>query len=423
MKARQTGARRWMMLLLLCLAFMFTSSAAYKSVQLVSFWSTDLGYSANQVGLANGAAGIGFFVMSLLIPAIMRKTGPKRIMAVGVFGAAILPTCLAFVHEFVLFYIIMVLGGACFGMLYPAGMQILTDWFPLKEFGTANSILMVAPSATGIILTPLANMLCSSIGWRQQYILLGMVTLAVAFSTLLLKNNPRDDKKTTTEELEHITSGQFNVAQNNETKKDTSWKSALNKNIVLVIVFAMLIQFSSIGMTWVWYGAGVLLGVDSVTTSLLYSIATVIVVLYGFIHGSVVLNKLMRGNTRETLMLAGLLMAFVYLLSLLVPMPWQIWILMMFAVISVASAPMISGTLGSYYAMVSAPENVGTIFGIQTGICSIFGTIANSLAGNLINYSAEGLHQMDLLFIVCLGAAIFAVIILMFVKRENVLKQ
>lgn len=221
-----------------------------------------------------------------------------------------------------------------------------------------------------------------------------MVTLAVAFSSLLLKNNPRDDKKTTTEELEHITSGQFNVAQNNETKKGTSWKSALNKNIVLVIVFAMLIQFSSIGMTWVWYGAGVLLGVDSVTTSLLYSIATVIVVLYGFIHGSVVLNKLMRGNTRETLMLAGLLMAFVYLLSLLVPMPWQIWILMMFAVISVASAPMISGTLGSYYAMVSAPENVGTIFGIQTGICSIFGTVANSLAGNLINYSAEETAQL-----------------------------
>lgn len=181
------GGRRWKTLVILCLVFMLTSSAAYKTVQIVSFWSTDLGYGADQVGLTNGAVGIGLFVMSLLTPVIMRKTGPKPIIVVGILGAAILSTCLAFVQEFALFYIIMVLGGACFGMLFPAGLQILTNWFPLKEFGTANSILMIAPSATGIILTPLINTLCNSIGWKQQYVLMGVVTLVLAFSSLLLK--------------------------------------------------------------------------------------------------------------------------------------------------------------------------------------------------------------------------------------------
>lgn len=423
MKTQQMGARRWRTLVILCLVFMFTSSAAYKTVQIVSFWSTDLGYGADQVGLANGAAGIGLFLMSLLTPVIMRKTGPKPIIVVGIFGAAILSTCLAFVQEFALFYIIMVLGGACFGMLFPAGLQILTNWFPLKEFGTANSILMIAPSATGIVLTPLINTLCNSIGWRQQYVLMGVVTLALAFSSLLLKNSPRDDKRTTEEELAHITSDQLKATQNNETKKGASWKVFLNKDIIIVTVFGMLISFSTIGMTWVWYGAGVILGVNSVTTSLMYSCATVLVVLYGFIHGPVILNKLMRGNTRETMMLAAGLIAVVYILSLLVPMPAKVWILMMFAVISVASAPMVSGTVGSYIRIVGGPENVGTIYSIRSAVTSVFTTLMNSFAGKLINYSADGLHQMDGLFIFCLCSAVVAVVIQLFATRANVLKQ
>lgn len=69
----------------------------------------------------------------------------------------------------------------------------------------------------------------------------------------------------------------------------------------------------------------------------------------------------MRGNTRETMMLAAGLIAIVYILSLLVPMPAKVWILMMFSVISVASAPMVSGTVGSYIRMVSGPENVQSV--------------------------------------------------------------
>lgn len=84
----------------------------------------------------------------------------------------------------------------------------------------------------------------------------------------------------------------------------------------------------------------------------------------------------MRGNTRETMMLAAGLIAIVYILSLLVPMPAKVWILMMFSVISVASAPMVSGTVGSYIRMVSGPENVGTIYSIQSAVTSIFTTLS-----------------------------------------------
>lgn len=419
-KMKKNGIQRWIVLAICFLVMMFGASQTYKHVQLVAYWSADLQLDSTQVGMLSASPGIRFFVFAFITPFIMRKIGSANILRIAMFGLAIFPTFISLASSFVLFYMLSVLGGVFYGMVFPATMQLMTNWFPLKETGTANGILMVGGSAMGILLTPLASTLCNMFGWRTQYIIMGCISLIPAILTLIIAENPEKSKRTSYDEITYITSGQVNE-QNNQSDEKKSVVKALSLNTILVLLYTIMMQLAMAGQNWVWYGTGVLLGADSVATSLLYSVSTVVVLVYGFIHGPIIMNKLMRGNVKGVLFLSSVIMIVLYIVTLYVPMPWQVWAFILFVFIAICTGPMMSGTTGSYYALTCGSEYVGSIFGIQTSLCSIVGFLFNSVSGKFINYNAEGIAQLKPIFLVCCGASIVSVVILLFTKKANLL--
>lgn len=415
----KTGNFRWLVLVICFLVTMFGASNAYKVTQLVSYWLPDLNFSTEQVGMINSAASVGGFVMAFLTPAIMKKTGPARLVKLCMILLTVVPTGLAFANNFGIFYIILIISGGAFIMCMPATMQLVTNWFPLKDMGTANGILMVGASAMGIVLTPLTSALCGYVGWRTQYVIMGAVSIIIVIISFWLTDFPNQKKNISNGELSYIQEGQpaRETGSTGQLPKASILK-ALNKNTILIILYSVALQIALTGMSWVWYG-GTLLNADTNVLSLLYSISTIIVVFYGFIHGKIILNKLMHGNTRGTLILSAAVPAVTYAVAMFLPMPWQVWALLIFTAISIATGAMKGGTIGSYLALTVGPENVGSIYSLQNGICSGVGALFGSMAGRLINYNTTGIVQLNPLYTVCMAASVVGIVLLLFAKKAN----
>ncbi|MBA7612249.1 L-lactate transporter [subsurface metagenome] len=81
------------------------------------------------------------------------------------------------VWQIYLFYgVIIAIGFACFQIpIY----STIPRWFTKKR-GTALGITQAGFGLGGMILTPLAQWLISSCGWRQSYLILGLSTLVIA---------------------------------------------------------------------------------------------------------------------------------------------------------------------------------------------------------------------------------------------------
>jgi MFS transporter, ACS family, glucarate transporter len=83
--------------------------------------------------------------------------------------------------------------GAGEAALFPVTLALVANWYPLKERGRATSIwwvgALIGPSLVGLMVTPLIL----SVGWRLQFIAVGLLALVLPLPMLLLLARDRPD--------------------------------------------------------------------------------------------------------------------------------------------------------------------------------------------------------------------------------------
>lgn len=166
------------------------------------------------------------FVFSVFVDPILADTGISRVYlsTLYAFGTAVSAAMVVLVARLadrfgarlMLAVIALALGAACLGMSAATGplalffgfaalralgqgslpvtaTMLTAQWF-VKRRGRAVAVVVLGLAASNALLPPVTQALISSVGWREAYVVLGVMVwvLLIPASVLIVRNRPED---------------------------------------------------------------------------------------------------------------------------------------------------------------------------------------------------------------------------------------
>jgi sugar phosphate permease len=119
--------------------------------------------------------------------------GASRTMFVGLLGSSLFLSLLSLTNSLLYFYVVYAFLSVSHTALssIPYG-YLISRWFRRKR-GTAMGVATAGIGLGGMIISPTAEALIASFGWRNAYLILGAGVLAVMLPLLLLvRENPEE---------------------------------------------------------------------------------------------------------------------------------------------------------------------------------------------------------------------------------------
>lgn len=142
---------------------------------------TDLAITASMVGLAGGIFFIGYLFLQVPGGKIAVHGSGKKFIGFSLLSWAIISTLTGLVTDlYQLLFLRFALGVAEGGML-PVVLTIISNWFPDRERGRANAVMIMFVPIAGILTAPLSGWVISSLDWRWLFIIEGIISLLVLF--------------------------------------------------------------------------------------------------------------------------------------------------------------------------------------------------------------------------------------------------
>ncbi|MGP6138933.1 MFS transporter [Jeotgalibaca sp. A127] len=179
-------------------AVIYLALSAPIAVSLTGLFATaiteDTGVSLSQFTLANTMMqGVGI----LLAPVASRLLSTRHFKKIHlamtiVYGVAI--ASLGFSNHLLVYYLISILMGISYVFvgIIPVAMMV-SNWFEFQR-GKAMSLAMTGLSVGGAIFGPLVSKWISNYGWRNTYLIYGMMLLAIGIpvSLFIYQRLPED---------------------------------------------------------------------------------------------------------------------------------------------------------------------------------------------------------------------------------------
>jgi len=196
MEQKKTGIFYGWWIVVVCtliMATFFTLLLSCISLFVVPI-TEDLGISRSAFGTFSTIMSILGMILSPIAGKVLATKNTRLIMSscllIGVLGY----TCLSFVNNVALLYVLaVVIGfGSAFSTTVPIAI-LLTKWF-VRSRGTAMSITFAGSSIGAMILSPIITKIITDFGWRMafRFLGLGMLVVLVPMAFLILRNDPAD---------------------------------------------------------------------------------------------------------------------------------------------------------------------------------------------------------------------------------------
>lgn len=157
----------------------------------------DMGWSRGDLALAFTFRLVAAGATGVLVGFIIDRFGPRWL---GVFAGLVAAGSLAglfFSHQLWLFYLLFAVSGGV-GLSEGGGGNLLTSvtvakWFVAKR-GRAMAIATVGFPGGTVILIPIAQWLIQTFGWREAWLVLGIVigVVVIPLSVLFMRRSPAD---------------------------------------------------------------------------------------------------------------------------------------------------------------------------------------------------------------------------------------
>jgi len=124
---------------------------------------------------------------------------------------------------------------------WPGAIKAISEWFPAKERGVATAIFNMGSSTGAIVAPPLIVWITMHFGWRNAFVLAGLLGFVWLALWLSFYSLPRRHPLITPGELRHIESGQVTVATEERTAK-LPWLGLLGFRQVWGIVLPRMLS-------------------------------------------------------------------------------------------------------------------------------------------------------------------------------------
>ena len=151
------------------------------------------GWSRSEISLAFALATLGLSLAQPIAGISVDRYGARRVImpAAVLFGLGVMSFYLlsaALWHLYLLYFLLGVVGTGTTPVPFA---KVISQWFDRRR-GLALALTIAGSSVGTVIMPPLAQALISSIGWRQAYVVLGVIVIAVTIPVigLFLRENP-----------------------------------------------------------------------------------------------------------------------------------------------------------------------------------------------------------------------------------------
>lgn len=165
----------------------------------------ELGVSASMVGLAGGIFFVGYLFLQVPGGKLAVHGSGKRFIGWSLLAWAVISILTGFVtNHYQLLFLRFALGVAEGGML-PVVLTMISNWFPDKERGRANAIVIMFVPLAGIITAPLSGWLIAALDWRMLFIIEGLLSAVVMVLWMLtISDRPQEAKWISERERDYL---------------------------------------------------------------------------------------------------------------------------------------------------------------------------------------------------------------------------
>jgi sugar phosphate permease len=134
-----------------------------------------------------------FVVMALVAGGLVDTLGPRWTLALGCATMAVGAALFGLAPVFSMAYAGRLLVGVGGSVILIAWLTLLSQWFPSDSFATASGATQGVGNLGGLMAsTPLA-LAVEALGWRETFVIIGMVTAVLAAAAaLFIRDRPED---------------------------------------------------------------------------------------------------------------------------------------------------------------------------------------------------------------------------------------
>lgn len=160
--------------------------AAYSFGAFFGSLRDEFGATRREVSLVFSLTGFLYFSLGALSGPLADRIGPRRVIAAGgvLLGVGlILASLTQALWQVYLSYSLCV--GLGVGLSYVPAVGAVQRWF-VRRRGFASGLAVAGIGLGNLTVPPIAAALIAAVGWRQTYVVLGVVAMAVTVTAALL---------------------------------------------------------------------------------------------------------------------------------------------------------------------------------------------------------------------------------------------
>jgi MFS family permease len=154
----------------------------------------EFGWSRAEISLAFSLSTLGLTGAVPLIGRLVDRLGARRVIvpSVLIFGLGVLSLSFLSAHLWYFYAIYLLMGVVGSGTTPVPYSKVISHWFDQKR-GLALGLAVAGSPLGAFIMPPLAQALITGVGWRQAYVLLGLLVIGVTIPVvgLFLKEAPQ----------------------------------------------------------------------------------------------------------------------------------------------------------------------------------------------------------------------------------------
>jgi MFS family permease len=393
----------WIMVILSAVIFAVMAGRFYTFGVFLLPLSREFNWSRGSISLATSASSIVGGLLAIYIARLSDRHGPRLFVTMaGILHTAgfILATMITEIwHLYLIWGFIMGIGGACG---YVPLMSTIARWFSLRRT-TAIGITIAGFAVGAIAWPPMTQWIISTMGWRQAFLILAMVSgIGMIPPAQFLKNRPESmglkpfgDDQVKGHPVPTRESPTLSLDEAIKTGRFWLWGP---------ITFCFFTALNILYVHIVAHARDV--GIPPIIAAATLSI----------IAGSSIIARLTIGTISEKIgtktALSGALALAVVAFSLLVFSPWS-WTFYLFLVIFGLSYGSFVPLETAVPAGLFGTASLGVIMAAAGLFPMIGGASGPPLAGAI--FDLTGKYQPA--FLMCLGLAVIALVLSVFLSR------
>lgn len=168
----------------------------------------EYGFNQQDFGIISSCFAVGYMIMTTGGGIMVDKWGARKVWAGAAVTWSICTILLGKVGSLPLFCTLRTMLGLSEGPHFPSLTRVVADWLPSTERARSTAIGLAAVPLASAIGAPLLTFLLGTFGWREMFLILGIVGIVwAAVWWFVFRDYPEHSSFVNDAEINHIREG------------------------------------------------------------------------------------------------------------------------------------------------------------------------------------------------------------------------